>query len=210
MSDTSENINPWLAGGILAALIAIFITSGLIVKRVYYDMPTPRTALERDLVTYEARVAKTPDDAAARVGLAQVHYRLGDERAAIDELETAAKISPDLWEVHFTRGLIDLDSKRTTPAIQAFERAKKADPRNALSYFELGQIYLKRKHYRLSVENLREAVRLDRGMADAHYSLGLAYERLGDKKQARVHFSEALKYVPGMRQAKIARERVSE
>lgn len=202
-------VSPWLATGMIVVLVASFIVGALIVKRVYFDIPTPRTALERELVTYKTQLARDPNDVAARVSLAQTYYRMGEILSAHSQLDIAEKIDPNLWELHFTRGLIYLDQKEINEAIIAFEYGKKINPQNHLTYFYLGEIFLKQSKFQSSVENLEEAVKLDGKMADAHYDLALAYEGLGREKKALTHYREVLKYVPSMKQAKKAIERLS-
>ncbi len=206
-----ERVHPWLAAGILITLAGIFVLGGVVAKRVYLDMPTPRTALERELVTHKTRLSRDPDDTGARVKLAQVYFRMGKIAAAQSQLEIVEQVDPGLWDVHFVRGMIALDQDQTGEAIKAFERAKKADPRNELAYYHVGVIYLEREQYELSVENLERAVKLNCcGLADAHYSLGLAYERLGKDGKAVEHYEHALEYVPSLREARTALKRLSD
>ena len=202
-------INVWLAGGILIVLAGVFILVGLIIKRVYYDMPTPRTALERELLEYEDDVARHPDDAGARVRVAQIYYRVGSVDKALTQLKIAKEIDPNLWDVHFAYGTIYLDQNKTKLAIKHLGKARKADPQNELTYYQLGKVYLRQKNYDLSIKNLSAVVKIRPELADAHYDLGSAYEAINKKGEAAREYRQALEYIPEMKKARAALARLA-
>ena len=204
-----EEISLWLAIGILASLIGVFIVGGLIIKSTYFSTPTPRSELERDLIRFRAQVAQEPNSAFARVNLGRTYYRLGQTNRALTELKIARKLDPKLWDAPFELGVIYLNNKNTAGATKFFLQAKRADPRNELSYYQLGIIYLAQKKYDLAIANLERTVELKPILADAHYNLGKAYEGRKSNDEALTHYREALKYVPDMTAAQEGIKRLS-
>lgn len=193
-----DEISIWLAMGILAVLMGVFIIGGLIIKNAYFSTPTPRSALERDLIRFRSQVAKEPNNAGARVNLGETYYRLGRTKQALTELKIARKLDPKLWDAPFELGMIYLNDNNTAAAIKYFLQAKKADPRNELSYYQLGIIYLEQKEYDQAIANLERTVELKPILADGHYRLGLAYEGRKNNEEALTQYREALKYVPDL------------
>jgi uncharacterized protein HemY len=72
-------------------------------------------------------------------------------------------------------------------------------PDSPMGHFSLGRLYLEEKRWSESVKALSEAVRLDPTYAAALVALGDAYAGLGDKAQAKAHWSAALATPLGQR-----------
>ena len=57
---------------------------------------------------------------------------------------------------------------------------------------EDGMDHLKREHWRKAAADFRRAIAIDPALAVAHFNLGLALSRLGQKKEAAMHFRRAV------------------
>ena len=86
------------------------------------------TALSLDEL--RARAARTPDDADARLALAQALERAGDYAAALAECEAAARSRPADATIPFTHGLVLLRQGRTNDALSKFTAARDLDSGN--------------------------------------------------------------------------------
>lgn len=188
--------------------MALFVLGGLIVKRIYLQTPLVRSALERELVTYEARLEKRPNDLDARVAIAQVYARMGNKKAAIAELNKVLDIKQDYWDALFQLGLVYLNDNDKAKAISQFKKAAKAKPNDELAYYQLGTIAYKDRKYRDAAAYMEKTVAISPILADGHYYLANSYEHLGDKAAAKRHYEEALKYIPDYAQAKDGLARV--
>lgn len=81
-------------------------------------------------------------------------------------------------------------------ALALVEQACRTDPRHAAAHLELGRLRLALGHVRPALVALSRSVWLDPRQAQAHYLRGRARERVGQRKQARADFEEALERCP--------------
>ena len=86
------------------------------------------TALSLDEL--RARAKRTPDDADARLALAQALERAGDYAPALAECEAAARLRPPDATIPFTHGLVLLRQGKTNDALLLFTRARDLDSGN--------------------------------------------------------------------------------
>src|SRR5262249_11052327 len=77
-----------------------------------------------------ARTARQPDDAVARLSLAQALERAGDLTGALAECKAAARAEPKNATIPFTYGLVLLRQGRTNDALAWFTTARDLDPDN--------------------------------------------------------------------------------
>ena len=86
------------------------------------------TALSLDEL--RARAARTPDDADARLALAQALERAGDYASAIAECEAAGRLRPADAAIPFTHGLVLLRQGKTNDALVRLTQARDLDSGN--------------------------------------------------------------------------------
>ena len=193
---------------IIFFVAVLFILSALIIKRVYMQTPLVRSALERELVIYQARLDKKPNDLDARVAIAQVYSRMGNKTAAVAELKKVLEIKSDYWDALFQLGLVYLNANEKAAAIGQFKKAAKAKPNDELAYYQLGTIAYKDGKYKDAAAYMEKTVKISPILADGHYYLASSYEHLGDKELAKQQYEEALRYIPDYSQAKDGLARV--
>jgi len=204
----SEEISLWLAGTIVFFLILVFVVAGLIVHKVYFQPPVIRTAVERDLVRYQAAIKSNPKDAGAYIGLAGVYLQTEQPEKAIKELNTALEIKPRSWNAHFELGMAYDAIGEKNNAISHFWQAASIDPENELAFYQLGMLYSKQKKYTQAIEAFKTTLRINPTLADAHYFLGRCYEDTGKVDNAKNEYRDALKYVTNYPEAKKALEKL--
>jgi thioredoxin-like negative regulator of GroEL len=91
---------------------------------------TRESASAFSLGELRTRVAQQPDDAAARLALAQALERTGDFAGALAECEAATRAQPKDATIPFTHGLVLLRQGRTNDALSRFTAARDLDPDN--------------------------------------------------------------------------------
>lgn len=203
-----ETVNPWLAAAILVALVGIFVLAGLLISSLYGDQPV-RTAIERDIARYKENVRAHPGDVSARLNLADAYVASGDYRSAERELKEAISLNPTLGDAYRKLGDVYNRNGEVDRAISEYQIAISMSPNEPSAYNQMGQIFLAQKKYKQAVEVYEDLIRKNPMFADAHYYLGFAFEKLGNKAKARIHYLEALKYVPDYSEAKEGLNRVS-
>ncbi len=91
---------------------------------------TRESAAALPLDELRARLARRPEDTAARLALAQALERAGDYAAASAECAAAARLQPKDATIPFTHGLVLLHQGRTRDALEQFARARDLDAGN--------------------------------------------------------------------------------
>jgi len=91
---------------------------------------TRESASALSLDDLRARAARQPDNAGARLALAQALERAGNFTGAVAECEAAARAQPKDATVPFTHGLVLLRQGRTNEALVKFTAARDLDPGN--------------------------------------------------------------------------------
>lgn len=91
---------------------------------------TRESATALSLDELRARAAREPENAAARIALAQALERAGDFKAALAECEAAARSQPKDATIPFTHGLVLLRQGRKDEALAKFTTARDLDPGN--------------------------------------------------------------------------------
>lgn len=208
--DSAEKVSPILAGIIFLLLIAILIFGVIIVKSVFFGPKVPQTAVERDVLKYEAEVKANPRDAEAYTNLGFAYFRLGKNEEAIKELRKAIKLDPKSATPHYYLALLYQAQGNIEKAIGELNLVVKLNPRHELAYFCLGKIYFDRKEYDKAVEAFKKSIEISPVTADTHYYLGMTYEMMGYKELAIKEYQEVLKYLPDHEKAGQALRRLRE
>jgi tetratricopeptide (TPR) repeat protein len=91
---------------------------------------TRESASALSLTELRARAARTPDDAGARLALAQALEHAGDYASALAECEAAGRSRPADATIPFTYGLVLLRQGKTNDALVKLTHARDLDPGN--------------------------------------------------------------------------------
>lgn len=200
--DETVSVRPSLLvrGLIAVLLIAILVTTGLLVRAVLFQPRTPRTAAEKAIFDAESAVRKNPRDAKARADLGIAYAMAGNYSKAITELNTSLKLNPKLANTYYVLGIVHRLRGDLDDAAKYLERAVAFEEQfsdfYSKTYYELGKVYFSQKKYRKAVTAFEEA-RSNAPMAgDILFDLGRAYEKIGEKESAIDAYWRGLQYDP--------------
>ena len=137
-----------------------------------------------------------PQNVFIRIKLA-VRYMSGEDyQAAVDELQAASKLRPDMSEPHALLSLVYYLREEPDKAMQEYENALSAvaenKPDNAEISGSLGRLYLYRGKLEQAEQVFRKTIKLSPSSWEAHYYLGDIHYRLGDKKGAEAEMVKAI------------------
>jgi len=109
----------------------------------------------------ERAVALGPDLVATRLAQAFFHYRcLNDYAAALQDLDAADRIAPNLAVIHDTRGLLLRRLGRLEEAIGELNKALALNPRSAEEVWTVAETYAALRKYDEANENFDRAIAL--------------------------------------------------
>jgi tetratricopeptide (TPR) repeat protein len=128
--------------------------------------------------------------------LGQVLGRAGKTDEALDELNQALRIQPDLPAALEEEGKLLGRLNRFEEALTTLDRAGKLEPGNPRVYFDRAEVLAMAGRHPDAVDQLRQAVALQPGYWEAHYRLGVELAAEGDIRSAAEHFLETVKLNP--------------
>jgi Flp pilus assembly protein TadD len=137
-----------------------------------------------------------PANVKARLNLALLLFRDGDQDGALIELERAHSIDPEDSSVLIHRGAIRGVAGRFADAENDLRRVLRAEPSNPEAHFELGLLMSRRGLWRDAIPFLRRAVELDSSRPSAYYYLGEALNHVDDLGGALLCFQRAVELRP--------------
>ena len=152
---------------------------------------SPFAAIE----AYEEAIVLSPQFAQAYNALGNVMVRsgVGDQDKAIEALDTALQIDPDLVWAHYNRGYALAWFGDAAAGFAAFRRVVDyhtgletiGDPyKEAIAWRMVGDVYMDQGNASPAIEAYTQANTLDPDFAPGHIQLGEAFLMLGDTTQA--------------------------
>jgi tetratricopeptide (TPR) repeat protein len=115
------------------------------------------------------------NNAEARLLRGLILKEQGNRPAAIEELEKALALRPDLVEARLHLAAYMLESGNATGAAPLLEGAVRFDPDNVLAHLNLGDAYRLLGKAAEAKRELEWVQRADGSLAQVHYNLGLLY-----------------------------------
>jgi len=115
---------------------------------------------------------------------------------ALQELDKALEIRPDLPEALEERGRALMQAKRPEEALRVLEQAAKLHPRDARLFVAQAQALAQVGRRPEAVRQLQRAVQLQASYWEAHYLLGVEYAFDGSLESAAEQFSNAVNLNP--------------
>jgi len=128
------------------------------------------------------------------LGIAYVRKGLLDE--AFNEFQTALTLAPSSAKPHYGLGIIYENRGNLDGAIKEYKTAIELEPSYEEPYAALGVAYGKKDMLIEARDALKTAVNLKSEIAYPHYNLARTLDRLGDYKNAVIHYREFLNLVP--------------
>ena len=139
---------------------------------------------------------RAPNNPASYVKLSALYSMQKKWDRAMNEMEHAVQIQPDLWATtndlaymlcEYGNGKKDLDR-----ALALAEKAISLSPDNPSVLDTLGWIYYRKGDVQQAVECLRKAQDKSAGNPVINYHLGMAYSRIGNSEKAKHYLQTAL------------------
>ena len=112
-----------------------------------------------------------PDSYRARQIKAQYYEESGDDTKAIDEYKKAARINPQLPNIHFLIGNLYWKREQMDNAFPELQTELKSDPNHPEALYELGDISLARNQLAQAQTYFFQALKVEPRMKEAHLAL---------------------------------------
>ena len=130
-------------------------------------------------------------------------YRNDQDEQAVEALEEAVKIDPDLAEAHFRLGLgyealgkSEQAEVEYEKAVETFKKYLGGHEDDAEAHYDLGQTYANLGKYSEAIREYRLAAKLKENDPDIYYDLGMAHTKLAQYDAAATAFSKSLELDP--------------
>ena len=134
-------------------------------------------------------VRVSPDNADARLKLAQALYRIGDLDAALDECRVALKLESHNARSHLQLGVIQMAKQDGHAASIALMEAILLDPGLTEAHYSLGSVQYSLGNHAAAIQSYRRALQLQPSFPDARYRLALVL-KLANRHQEAAQFME--------------------
>lgn len=141
-------------------------------------------------------VAVDPDSPQSYLTLGKALHGLGDRDGALQALDCALHLQPDLSGALLEKGSILADDSKWSSATELFRVAVKVAPRSAEAHLWLGDMLLRSGDFAAAGEEFATAVRLDGRNSGAFQGLGLVSLQQGEFDKAAKAFQQALTIRP--------------
>lgn len=130
---------------------------------------------ELRLNTLDVAIARSPDEAAAYLSRARIHFRRGDDERALPDLNAAVRLQPHYPGARVLRGIVFGYMGRYDASIADMSEAIRLEPDNATAYYYRGLAYGEKDSLDLAIADLSNAIRLDPDNGDAYRARGDSY-----------------------------------
>ncbi len=144
--------------------------------------------------SFEALVAKAPDNVFALTNLATARYRNGKLPEAVETFQKVVKIAPNDAFSHATLGIIYYKQNQYDAAVESLTRSLAINPKNATAHNYLGVAAAQKGWKDAAKKYIGTAIQINPDYADAHFNLAvvLATAEPPDKENARKHYKKAI------------------
>ena len=127
-----------------------------------------------EILGYQARLRRDPDDHESRTGLAVRYMEVGQVGLAEQELREAIRQAPGYPDAHYNLGSVLQAQGSVRQAISAYRRAIALDPMYSEAHNNLGALLDTTGDRANAMAHYRLAVQFGPREAAAHYNLGIA------------------------------------
>ena len=151
-------------------------------------------------------VIKMPESSKAHYSLGNAYNEQGRLNEAIEEFQTALRLTPDYVEAHNNLGVAYFKQGRLNEAIEEYHfilRFKDLIEANNLGdvYNNLGNVYNKQGLLDEAIKEYRMAISIKPDYTEAHNNLGVVYEKNGQFDEAIKEYRMAIKINPDLYEA---------
>ena len=127
-----------------------------------------------EILGYQARLRRDPDDHESRTGLAVRYMEVSQVGLAEEELREAIRLAPEYPDAHYNLGGVLQAQGSVRQAIGAYRRAIALDPTYSEAHNNLGTLLDTTGDRANALAHYRLAVEFGSSQAAAHYNLGIA------------------------------------
>lgn len=127
---------------------------------------------------------------------AQFYIEVGQKKEAINEYQAAAKLKPDLPDVHFQIGSIYWGMNNLEEALPELEREISIQPNHPEALYEVGDIFYSEGKLKEAEESFLKASKFEPGMVAAYLGLEQIYTQTGRFSQSLTELETVLKLDP--------------
>ncbi|ETR72236.1 MAG: O-antigen polymerase [Candidatus Magnetoglobus multicellularis str. Araruama] len=136
----------------------------------------------------------------AMLNLGVAYGNVKDYDSALNTYQRVIDIKPDYAKVHNNVANIYMKQQKLDKALQSFRLAATFDPTNPVIHFNVGIVALNKKLYEEARDAFTKAIQIRPKWAMAHKNLGVVlYQYLKKQEEGVVHFQQALKYDPDIK-----------
>ena len=161
---------------------------------------TPQ-AIQAAWKTYEAALAKDPDDWSLHYHFGMLAMQFGRSDVAVEHLQIAVQKVPGEAYIHDNLGSALIACKRADEAIVHYRKALELKPDSPGVHFNLGLTLAERGQLAEAITHYRRALEITPDFAEVHNSLAIALLGGGQVEEAIAHFQKALEINPDLAEA---------
>lgn len=158
--------------------------------------------LEEAIIQYQEGLKILPQDVGARLFLAYLYQRKGNNSDALKQYGDILKGNAESVAALIGMGTVMADLGRVGDAVHYLTEALRIDPRNVSAHVNLGLVAYRREKMEEAMSHYRIALMVDPLNADVLYNMGLAFEKMGKINDAIVHLEKAMEIKPDYVMAK--------
>ncbi len=148
------------------------------------------------VLAYREALKSDPSNAELHFDLSLALARLSESQVAMQELESAIGLNPNMVKARNIRGIWPLVNGETEKAESEFKAVVATDPQFVEAKNNLGVLYGRKGRIAEAIDLLRLALEERPGYAQAHVSLGLVLASEGKYAEAEKEFRNALRVSP--------------
>ena len=153
-------------------------------QTVQITLQPKQTSTTKPVGTVDASTGGVPEEARKLYKEAMESAEAGDNKKAVELLNTALKIHPNYMSALNELGLHYMRLKQFNKAAESFSQAIKIAPEAFTPRLNYGILLLHLKNYKAAVVELERAVQKDSSSASAHFHLGKALVNIGNYDRA--------------------------
>ncbi|MDP1603979.1 MAG: sulfotransferase [Legionella sp.] len=151
--------------------------------------------------SYRQILINNPGCHSAALGIAMAALQANHMADAIQFMQLAAEIAPDLMVYRRNVGELLCRAGQLEAAIASHHIAIRMEPDNPENHFLLALAYNNNRQFQLAIQHYRIALSYNQDYGLAWNNLGASLERMGDKYQAKSAYATAIRLNPNHAEA---------
>ncbi|MCK5682725.1 DUF853 family protein [bacterium] len=133
--------------------------------------------------------------------VASCEKALGDFIKAVEAVNSAIDLEPEIPEYHLTKAAIYLNLEEIEIATDSYMRATELDPKCYDGFLGLAKICSQVENWNDAIENIQKAIKIDTERVEAFLQLGMIYYKKSDSDKAAEIFTKVVEMSPESHEA---------